>query len=138
MSEDCIFCKIVAGEAPSQKVYEDEDVLAFMDIFPTAPAHTLVIPKAHSENILSTPPELAAKVVNVAQKIAPAVMKAAGMPACVFSNNCGKEAGQVVFHTHVHIIPRAEGDGKAMWGSSEATPEEIEAHAKKIREELNK
>ncbi len=138
MSDDCIFCKIVAGEAPSQKVYEDDDVLAFMDIFPTAPAHTLVIPKKHHENILETPPELAGKVLNVAQKIAPAVMKAAGMPACVFSNNCGKEAGQVVFHTHIHIIPRSEEDGKAMWGSQEATAEEIEAHANMIREELKK
>ena len=136
--EDCIFCKIIAGESPSYKVYEDDDVLAFADIFPTAPAHVLVIPKAHSTNILETPPELAGKVLNVAQKIAPAVMKAAGMPACVFSNNCGKEAGQMVFHTHIHILPRDEGDGKAMWKPIETTPEEISANAEKIREELNK
>ncbi|MBU0531123.1 HIT family protein [Patescibacteria group bacterium] len=137
MPDDCIFCKIVNKEIPGDIVYEDDDVLAFMDIYPTSEAHTLVIPKVHSENILETSPELAGKIINVVQKIAPAVMKSAGMPACVISNNCGKEAGQIIFHTHVHILPRAEGDGKQMWGPIETTPEQISANAQKIREALN-
>ncbi len=133
---DCIFCKIVNKEIPADIVYEDNDILAFMDIRPTAPGHTLVIPKKHFTNLLETPAELAAKSINVAQKIAPAVLKAADAPACVFSNNCGGPAGQMVFHTHVHIIPRRPDDGMHAWGGHETPAEEIKTMAEKIKAAL--
>ena len=100
--EDCIFCKIVKGEIPSTKVYEDENVYAFNDINPAAPIHVLVIPKEHTTNILDTKPETIAKIFEAINKIA----KKEGFAKEGFRviNNCGENAGQTVMHMHFHII----------------------------------
>lgn len=100
--EDCIFCKIVKGEIPSTKVYEDENVYAFKDINPVTPVHVLVIPKEHTTNILETNPETIAKIFGAINKIAEQL----GIDKDGFRviNNCGKDAGQEVMHVHFHML----------------------------------
>jgi histidine triad (HIT) family protein len=110
-NDECIFCKIVAGKLPSEKVYEDDDVVAFLDIAPARPGHTLVVPKDHTEDFMHTPPDLLARVMPKVHKVAEMVMQgldADGLNIAVFN---GPVAGQEVFHLHFHIIPRHEGDG---------------------------
>ncbi len=125
--EDCIFCKIVAGDTPSSKVFENEHVLAFLDIAPVRPGHVLVIPKEHYTSLLETPDEKLAEIVAAARKVANALMKTGLGEATTVSFNNGVAAGQVVFHTHVHVIPRAEGDGLIAWPHQKAgTAEEQE------------
>ncbi len=106
-----IFSKIIAGELPCHKVYEDEHVLAFLDINPIQSGHTLVIPKTPSEDGLSCPPEDMARIILAAQKIAGAVMAVTNCDGVNFLMNNGEAAGQKVFHTHFHIIPRFTDDG---------------------------
>ena len=105
---DCIFCKIIAGEIPASKVYEDDQVLAFLDISQVTPGHTLVIPKQHSRNLLEmeadSVSQLFARVLDIARK----VMKATGAKGMNILNNSEEIAGQTVFHTHVHLAPRYE------------------------------
>jgi histidine triad (HIT) family protein len=108
---ECIFCKIVAGEMPSHKVYEDEHLLAFMDIAPTSPGHTLVIPKAHHRDLLSTPPEVLAHIATVLPRVAKAAVEATGAEGFNILQSNERCAGQVVFHIHFHVVPRRGGDG---------------------------
>jgi len=133
---DCIFCKIVSNEIPATKVYEDADFVAFLDLHPTQPGHTLVIPKAHYERFESTPPEVVGKLFQVARAVAPGVVRAVEAPGFVVSTNNGPAAGQVIFHTHVHIIPRKSNDGLAPWGHREYQGNERDEIAKKIRAAL--
>jgi len=109
--ENCIFCKIVKGEIKSQKVYEDEETLAFLDINPVNKGHVLVIPKGHYENIFDIPKDKLSKVMEVAQEIAIAIKKMGADGINIVSNN-GKAAEQHVFHLHIHVIPRYYNDGK--------------------------
>ncbi len=106
-----IFSKIIAGELPCHKVYEDEHVLAFLDINPIQQGHTLVIPKTPSEDGLSCPPEDMARIILAAQNIAGAIMATTNCDGVNFLMNNGEAAGQKVFHTHLHIIPRFADDG---------------------------
>src|SRR3989344_1044874 len=103
---DCIFCKIIADELPSTKIYEDSDVLAFLDIKPVNPGHTLVIPKKHFESIHDTPDELVAKTIIVAKKIAGAIQTKLGADGVNIGMNNGSAAGQIVYHDHIYIMPR--------------------------------
>lgn len=111
MSNDCIFCRIVRGELPSTKVYEDEHVLAFMDIGPIIHGHTLVIPKQHVDPITQATPEQLGRVIAVVQKIAAAQLKGLKANGVNVHQSNGSCAGQVVPHVHFHVIPRYEGDG---------------------------
>ena len=106
----CIFCKIAAGQIPCFKVYEDEVVLAFLDIGPLVTGHTLVIPKSHHPNIMETPPETLAAISLRIPKIASAVLAQTGAKACHVLVNNGSDALQSVFHLHYHILPRSPGD----------------------------
>lgn len=106
-----IFSQIIAGDLPCYKVYEDEHVLAFLDINPIQPGHTLVIPKNPSIDGLSCPPEDLARIIIVGQKIAAALMDTTKCDGVNFLMNNGGAAGQKVFHTHLHIIPRMTDDG---------------------------
>lgn len=134
---DCIFCKIVAGEIPSHKVYEDDEVLAFLDIHPTNPGHTLVIPKAHHKDFLDTPPCLQAKLIQAIGKIAPIIMKAVGAEAFNLGVNNGAVAGQIIFHTHFHIMPRFTADGHKLWHGKAMTDEEFKNIAENIKKILS-
>ncbi|SFL40265.1 histidine triad (HIT) family protein [Gracilibacillus orientalis] len=115
--EDCIFCKIVAGDIPSAKVYEDEDVYAFLDISQVTKGHTLVIPKNHTKNIYETDDALAAKLFARVPKIANALKESFQPTGINILNNNEEAAGQSVFHLHIHLIPRYdETDGfKPNW-----------------------
>lgn len=109
---DCIFCKIITGEIPSCKVYEDDKVLAFLDISQTTKGHTLVIPKEHVRNVLEMSENIASALFSRVPKIARAVQKATNAPAMNIINNNEALAGQTVFHAHVHLVPRySEDDG---------------------------
>ena len=111
MSSDCIFCKIVAGEIPCTKIYEDDQVLAFMDIGPVVKGHVLVIAKVHYETLTDTPDEILGGCLAVAKKIAAAQVKALGADGVNLHQANGAAAGQVVPHIHFHIIPRFADDG---------------------------
>ncbi|MGN8644676.1 HIT family protein [Gracilibacillus sp. HCP3S3_G5_1] len=121
MHEDCIFCKIVAGDIPSAKVYEDEDVLAFLDISQVTKGHTLVIPKKHTKNIYETDDITAANVFARIPKIANALKESFQPVGINVLNNNEEAAGQSVFHLHMHLIPRYdETDGfKPKWSTHE-------------------
>ncbi len=116
---DCIFCKIVNGEIPSYKVYEDDYSFAFLDIHPVHPGHTLVIPKKHYEDFLEADADTLATLSEITQKIAKAVTGGVGADGCNVTTNNGRAAGQVIFHLHWHIIPRFEGDGLQLWPQGE-------------------
>lgn len=134
---DCIFCKLVKGEIPSSKVYEDEKFLAFLDISPINKGHALVIPKEHFENLIETPDELMGDLWVMVKKIAKAVKQATGADGINFGSNNGRAAGQIILHTHIHVIPRFSDDGYKMWGSGEYDNEdEKNKLANKIKEML--
>jgi len=107
---DCIFCKIIAGEIPSSKVYEDEDFIAFLDIQPNNFGHTLLVPKKHFVNVYDTSEEVGSKIYPLLTKISNAVKKATGCDGINIIQNNEADAGQVVFHSHIHIIPRYKDD----------------------------
>lgn len=130
---DCIFCKIIKGELPCVKVYEDAEVTAFLDIHPVNHGHVLVVPKQHFVNIMDTPADVLGKMMAVTQKIAPAILKATGTNSFNLGVNNGAPAGQVIFHTHFHIMPRYEGDGYKMWGSKAYGPGEMEKLGKAVK-----
>ena len=108
---DCVFCKIIDGQIPSTKVYEDDVVVAFMDISQVTDGHLLVVPKVHSKNFLEIDEETLSHLTLVAQKLAKAMMKALpGIKGMNIVNNCGEKAGQAVMHYHLHLIPRYDND----------------------------
>jgi histidine triad (HIT) family protein len=127
-----IFAKILRSELPCYKVYEDDKTFAFLDIMPRAPGHTLVLPKAPARNILDVAPDDLAHVSKVTQKIAKAAIKAFdadGVTIQQFNEGAG---GQVVFHLHVHVIPRKSGTSMKPPASEKEKPETLAEHAKKL------
>ncbi len=106
----CIFCEIVAGNIPSCKIYEDDNFLAFMDIAPIARGHALVIPKQHVINVFDTPDNIACGMYKVVAKLSNLVKEAFEADGVNIIQNNGAAAGQEVFHSHIHIIPRYDGD----------------------------
>jgi len=126
MDADCIFCKIIRGEIPSLKVHEDDATFAFLDIHPVNLGHTLVIPKRHSRNLLEIPESELSAVAARAKKIAAALMDTGAAGVNVIMNT-EKPAGQIIFHTHCHVIPRYEGDGFTHWRGAPQTDEAMQA-----------
>jgi histidine triad (HIT) family protein len=127
-----IFAKILRGELPCHKVYEDDKALAFLDIMPRAPGHTLVLPKASARNILDVPPDDLAHLIKVAQRIAKVsveVFHADGVTIQQFNENAG---GQVVFHLHVHVIPRKEGVAMKPPATVKEAPDVLADQAKQL------
>jgi histidine triad (HIT) family protein len=119
---DCIFCKIIQGEIPAAKVFENEHVLAFLDISQVTKGHTLIIPKVHKENLFELTPELAKNIFEAVPAIANALKTAYNPIGLNLVNNNGEKAGQSVFHFHMHLIPRyGEGDGfGAVWKNNQS------------------
>ena len=107
--EQDIFCKIINGDIPCYKLYEDDDVLAFLDISQVTKGHALVVPKKHYDTFLSCPKELMHKVMDVAQRIGQVEIKLLGAKGVNILSNCYEAAGQTVMHYHVHVIPRYAG-----------------------------
>lgn len=137
---DCIFCKIVNGEIPSAKVFENEHVLAFLDIGQVTKGHTLVIPKVHKENIFELTPEIAKHIFAAIPAISNALKKEFEPSGLNLLNNNGKAAGQEVFHYHIHLIPRyGKGDGfGAVWKThhDEYSSEDFQTMATNIGKHL--
>ena len=132
---NCVFCEIVKLETPSQRVYEDDEYIAFLDINPINFGHTLVVPKAHYENVLDVPPEVIAGMIKIAKKVAPAVVEAMRADGFNIGINNGRAAGQLVDHVHIHVIPRFEADNLKSWPSRFRYAEgEMGATAKKIKD----
>ena len=138
MTDDCIFCRIVDGDIPARSVYGDDDVLAFLDANPLAPGHTLVIPKAHHQALRDLPAALSTAVFETVHDLVGDVEDAVDADAHTVAVNDGPAAGQEVPHTHVHIVPRFEGDGggpiHAIAGARpDLTEEELDDIADDIR-----
>lgn len=133
--ENCIFCKIIAGEIPSTAVYEDDDFRAILDVNPAARGHVIILPKKHAANIFELEDEEAAKIFPVAKKIATALKKTYQCDGVNVLQNNGEAAGQTVFHLHVHVIPRYyDDDVNIMWKPGE-TPD-LEVVAEEIKKNL--
>ena len=134
--EDCIFCKIIDGEIPSAKVYEDEHVYAFLDISQVTKGHTLVIPKIHTRNIYDTPADVAQELFARIPKIANAIKKVYNPIGMNILNNNEKPASQTVFHLHIHLIPKYKEDEgfSPIWETNEGsyTPEDLQQIAREI------
>ncbi|GAB4305637.1 MAG: HIT family protein [Promethearchaeota archaeon] len=138
VDEDCIFCKIAKGEAPATLLYEDEDCLAFMDIFPATRGHAIVTPRQHYAGLEDAPVELFSHVASVAKELAVKVLKALKAGGVNILVNNGKAAGQVVPHLHMHVIPRY-GDERSLSvrvPKEMASPAELAAVASEIRGEI--
>lgn len=131
-----IFGKILRGEIPCHKVYEDDDTLAFMDVMPQAPGHLLVIPKSGSRNLLDADPAVVGKLFPVVQKLALAAGEAFEADGVVISQFNEAAAGQTVFHLHVHVIPRKEGEPLKPHSGKMEDHAVLAAHAEKVRAAL--
>ena len=135
--DKCIFCMIAAGEIPSTALYEDEKVRVILDLGPAARGHALVLPKAHYKDSTEAPAELLGHMMAVGAKVGAAQMKAFSYDGFNLIQNNGTAAGQSVFHLHLHVIPRREGDGAVgLWTPGETTPAEMAETAEKIKAEL--
>lgn len=135
--EDCIFCKIANGVFGSATVYEDDDFRAVLDIAPAAKGHVLILPKKHMANLFEIDPDVAAKALGVASRIATAQKKALKCDGINLLQNNGEAAGQSVFHLHIHLIPRYSGDEVIVpWKTLSYAEGEAEEYAKKIREAI--
>lgn len=133
---DCIFCKIVAGEIPATKVYETDKVLAFLDVAPTYPGHTLIIPKTHAKNIEEVSEDDLTEVIKVVKIIGKAIKDGLGIIGYNTLSNNDPIAGQSVAHLHIHIIPRIENDGLSQWPQGEYKEGQAEEVAKKIKDSI--
>lgn len=134
---DCVFCKIVAGEIPSYRVYEDEHTLAFLDIHPVSNGHTLVIPKRHARNIFDIESEEWGRMQETVRKVADAVEKATDAHGINMMMNNREHAGQIVDHAHVHLIPRFKNDGLTLWPHGAYKEGDADAVREKILSALN-
>lgn len=130
--DDCIFCKILKGEIPSAKLYENDKVLAFLDIMPVHKGHTLVIPKEHYETILDIPEDLLKDVIVVLKKVSKAVKEGVEADGISIGQSNFKAGGQVVPHLHFHIMPRFEGDGLKFWPQGKYEEGEMDSYREKI------
>ena len=132
--EDCIFCKIAAGEAPATVVHEDERTIAFMDINPATRGHMLVIPRRHARDLLDIDAEDLSAAVAVGRQLAGRAMERLGADGVNLLNSCGRAAWQVIFHFHLHVIPRYENDPLRLpWLPGDGDQEQIAAAAAQLR-----
>jgi histidine triad (HIT) family protein len=132
-----IFARILRGDVPAHKVFEDARTLAFMDVMPQSDGHTLVIPKSAAENLFDLPPESLAATILTTQRVARAVKKAFEAPGIMIAQLNGPDAGQSVFHIHFHIVPRFEGIDLRFHARDMADPQVLAGHAARIRAALD-
>lgn len=138
MQNNCIFCRIIAGEIPSATVYEDEDFKAIMDIFPAAKGHVIILSKRHAANLDELDDETASKALLVARKLAKAIQAELQCDGINLLQNNGEAAGQTVFHFHMHLIPRYQGDQvKMSWDQGKYEEGEAAGMAAAIASKLN-
>jgi len=130
---DCLFCDIVEGRIPCSKVAETENFVAFLDLYPVSEGHTLLVPKKHSTNLLDMPEYLGNELLQLAQDLGQAAIAKLGAEGFNLGLNNGEAAGQSVFHSHFHLIPRKKGDGLQSWPQLQSTPEELSKVQEKLR-----
>lgn len=124
--DDCIFCKLANGVIPTNSIYEDEDFNVILDMSPASRGHALILPKEHAANIYELPEETAGRVFRLAQKMAGSMTEKLHCDGFNIVQNNGAVAGQTVFHFHMHLIPRYEGDNQRIaWEPRESAPEEL-------------
>ena len=133
---DCIFCKIIEGESPSSTVYEDEYCKAILDVNPAAKGHVIVLTKEHAENVFSISDEALSKAICVAKKVAAALKKTYDCDGVNILQNNGEAAGQSVFHLHIHVIPRFEGDSINMLWKPGEMPSDLAETAEAIKSNI--
>lgn len=134
---DCVFCKIIDGTIPSHKIYEDDETLAILDIAPTNYGHVLVLSKDHFENIYTMPQELACRMMMTTQKMATAVRNGVDADGINIIMNNETAAGQIIFHAHIHVVPRLNEDGFKHWPHKEYKDEEEKmVYVEKIKNEI--
>ena len=134
MADDCIFCKIVAGELPAERVQEDEHTVAFMDLNPWTRGHALVIPRHHSKNLYEVPDEDLRRTAAAAKRLAERMRDRLGCDGINLLNSCEPAAWQTVFHFHVHVIPRYEDDPLRLPGApQQVEQDELRAVAEELR-----
>lgn len=134
---DNVFARILRGEIPAHKVYEDEHTLAFMDVMPQVDGHTLVIPRAPAENLFEVPPDALAATILATQRVARAVKRAFDAPGILVAQLNGRAAGQSVFHLHFHVLPRHEGFDLRFHARDMADPKILAEHAARVRAALD-
>jgi len=134
--KDCLFCKIIAGEIPSSKVYEDKDFYAFLDIRPIHPGHTLIIPKKHCNDLMDFPKANESNIMEVLKKVGKAVLSATGADGFNLGMNNGKASGQEVMHAHFHIIPRFKEDKLGTWPRKKYEEGQMEEMQKRISDKV--
>jgi histidine triad (HIT) family protein len=133
--QQCVFCKIIAGEIPAKQVYEDDHVLAVLDINPANPGHILVLPKKHYQILSQMPDEESAYLLNIAKKLSAVIFEALGAQGTNILQRNGQAAGQEVPHVHVHVIPRFENDNVGLtWQPKKLSEEEFVQVQNKIKE----
>lgn len=136
--DNCIFCKIAAGEIPSATLYEDEDFRVILDLGPASKGHALILLKEHYANIYEIPDELAGKVMKLAKKMASAMTKALGCDGFNLVQNNGEVAGQTVFHFHMHLIPRYKDDNVGLtWVPGKLMDDVRDEIVEKVKAELS-
>ncbi|HTY17172.1 MAG TPA: HIT family protein [Myxococcota bacterium] len=128
----CIFCRIAEGEAPAARIYEDDDAIAFLDLFPATDGHTLVIPKVHYENLFDATDGSLPAVWLAARRVAHAMRKALAPDGLMVFQLNGAAAGQTVFHYHIHLVPRAAGSELRLHGREKADAAKLDALAARI------
>ncbi|MDO8572860.1 MAG: HIT family protein [bacterium] len=133
---DCLFCKIINGDIPSAKVYEDQHSYAFLDIKPINAGHTLLVPKKHFANLYEMPDDVLANLTPTIKKLAIAIKKSVGADGINIGMNNDSAAGQLVFHAHIHIMPRFKNDGHEHWHGKPYQDGEIDNVAQKIKANL--
>ena len=132
--DDCVFCKIVDGKIPAAKVYEDDKIVSFLDIMPANKGHCLVVPKKHAQTLVEMSEDDLVATVKAAKKVARALSLSFGNGSFNLVMNNGKEAGQLVNHAHIHIIPRFQKDRlRIKWSHLKYEGDEIKEYADKIR-----
>ncbi len=136
---ECIFCRLVAGQIPAARVFEDELTLAFMDIGQVNPGHTLVASKRHAATLFDLTPDEAGAVMQTAQRVATAVRAAFDPDGVMLLQANGAVAGQTVGHFHIHVVPRHAGDGiEYTWPRKEPGPAALQSHAERLRAVLSR
>lgn len=135
--ESCLFCKIITGEVPSAKIYEDTSVVSFLDINPVNIGHTLVVPKKHFATLHDIPDETLTPLMQTVRRLADAIKAAVNADGINIEMNNGEAAGQIIHHAHIHIVPRYKGDGFTHWkGARGYADGEIQKVLGKIKSEI--
>lgn len=129
----CIFCDIIDGKIPSSKVYEDENVLAILDVSQVTFGHTLVMPKKHVENIVEADEDTVVNCAKVVSKLSKQIVKNTGAVGCNVLNNCGEVAGQTVNHLHFHIIPRYSENDSVVFKFNESEKQDLDKVLEKVK-----